>query len=111
MTTLNNRYVLHIPTFKYVNTEDKTIIGEEYIKILTDKLTEYGYTSFYITQAQGQYKTRKYDEILITVYASDNRDAKLPDTIFGEWFRKHNHIFEQESFAYEHNNKLYIEKL
>lgn len=111
MPILNNRYVLHIPTYKYDNIKDKTIISEEHISILIDKLSENGYSSTYITKAQGHYKKRNYDEILITIYTPEKTDSPKPDTLFKEWFEKHNHIFKQESFAYEHNNRLYIEKL
>lgn len=111
MLILNNKYVLHIPTLKHINVKEKTIISQDYINILTDNLTKNGYSSFYITKAEGQYKKRNFDEILITIYAPEKTSTTRPDTIFRQWFIKYNHIFKQESFAYELNNKLHIEKL
>lgn len=110
MIILNNKYVLHIPTSKHVNITDKTIISHDYINILKDELYKNGYSSLYVTQAEGHYKKRKFDEILITIYAPKNQSTQ-PHIIFRQWFKKYNHIFKQESYAYELNNKLYIEKL
>lgn len=111
MIILNNKYVLHIPTFKHINIDDKNIISPDYINILKDELSKNEYSSMYVTKAQGHYKKRTFDEILITIYAPEKTSTPQPDDIFKKWFKEYNHLFKQESFAYELNDKLYIEKL
>ena len=111
MIELNDKYVFHIPLY----THDKNGLIELDIDDVLDKLIQNlglnGYDSFYMTKAKGFYKSRCFDELLITVFASQNDNQKSPDDIFKTWFIGNNDLLNQESFAYEYNDKLVIENL
>ena len=101
----DRKYVLHIPLEKF----DGNLVTIDIDGILEDliiKLEETGSDSFYITRVESHYKTRKFDEILITVFAEDSSI----EHVFSEWFRKNNHELCQEAFAYEIGNEMIIEK-
>jgi hypothetical protein len=49
-----------------------------------------------------------YDEVLITIFTDSRR---YPEEIFEKWFRRNNHVMEQEAFAYECGNEMMIERL
>ena len=110
MITLDKRYVFHIPSFKFVNCTLVPISIEDSINQIIDELAKNGYDSLYITHAKGYYRTRCFDEILITLFTSDE-NKKLPEVIFKEWFLKNNNILKQEAFAYEINNEMFIEEI
>ena len=99
MTKLEEKYVLHIPSHKYINGELIYITTEEHIDELIKQLNHEGYTSFYVLRADGYYKTRKFEEILLTIYTTKSRERKSPETIFKQWFKQNNHILKQESLA------------
>ena len=99
---LDNRYVLHVPLSKFINGRLVSIKIDEVLEELTGQLE-----SFYITRAQSRYKSRDFDEILITVFACD---GKIEET-FKKWFIKNNDILGQEALAYEKNNELVIEEV
>lgn len=111
MIKLEEKYVLHIPSHKYVNGELIYITTQEHMDELIKRLNREGYTSFYALRTDAYYKTRKFDQILITIYTSKNQERKSPDTIFKEWFKQYNHILKQEAFAYEYNDSLIVEKI
>ncbi|MBE6486664.1 MAG: hypothetical protein E7Z85_07495 [Methanosphaera stadtmanae] len=108
MLVLEEKYVLHIPSYKYVDGQLKSIVSEKCINNLITELNNNAYHSFYKTNVKGYYKKRCFDEILITIFAPKENLHKKPSTIFIEWFREHNHILKQESMAYEYNNSLHI---
>lgn len=99
---LTNRYVLHIPLTKFSNGELVDLDIEDII----DELLE-SFESCYLTRVESYYKARNYNELLITVFASDEPVG----LIFRDWFLKYNHILAQEAFAYEHNNEMIVEEL
>ncbi|MBE6494628.1 MAG: hypothetical protein E7Z84_08515 [Methanosphaera stadtmanae] len=111
MIELDEKYVLHIPSHKYEDGKLLNITTTSHINDLMDKLNNEGYTSFYKTDVKGYYKTRCFDEILITIFTSKKENKKSPKDIFRQWFKEHNSILKQESWAYEHNGTLFIEKL
>ncbi|MBQ2654606.1 MAG: hypothetical protein IJF83_13720 [Methanobrevibacter sp.] len=78
------------------------------IEELTASLEDGGFVSFYVTKVEGHYKTRKYDELLITIFA-DGDDS--PVEIFRHWFLKNNGALCQEAFAYELNSRMIVESL
>ena len=73
-------------------------------------LREECYTSYYKTMVEGSYKGRSFDELLITIFSSDNNRVS-PAEIFTKWFKNNNHLLKQESFAYQENNSLKIIEL
>ncbi|MDO5826240.1 MAG: hypothetical protein Q4Q22_07655 [Methanosphaera sp.] len=62
-------------------------------------------------KAKGFYKSRCFDELLITIFASETDKKKSPEVIFKQWFIDNNDSLRQEAIAYEHNNKIIIENL
>ena len=60
-----------------------------------------------MTDIKSHYKSRVFDEVTVTVFASSIQVGE----IFKRWFRANNHVLEQESFSYEHGNRMIIEKL
>lgn len=107
---LDTKYVLHIPCHKFENEKVTLINMKKCIGDLESKLNEHGYHSFYKIQVEGHYKSRIFDEILITIFTSNKTEVQ-PDMIFREWFIENNDELKQESFAYEKNNELIIEEL
>ena len=99
---LENRYVLHIPLCRFADGKLISIDIDEVLVELTGQLD-----SFYITMAQSHYKSRDFEEILITVFTCD---GKIEET-FKEWFIKTNNILGQEAFAYEKGCELIIEEV
>lgn len=109
MLELNHKYVLHIPLYKFKDEKLILIEIDEIIDDLILQLNENGYDSFYTQKVKSHYKSRSFDELIITIFTSYSH--KQVETIFSEWFEKNNNILEQESFAYEHNNSLFIKKI
>lgn len=110
---LTEKYVFHIPLSKYVNGKLVKIEIDKLLDNLIGSFNEQGYENLYIVKAKGYYKTRSYDEILITMYTSSNfiKTHPSPDEIFKNWFKRNNGKLQQEAFAYEHNNTMEIEML
>jgi hypothetical protein len=111
MNKLNQKYVLHIPCYKHDATHLIKLDMETLIGGLISKLEKHGYESLYMSKVKGYYKTRCFDEILLTIFTSSNNNEKTPAIIFKEWFIEQNNILEQEAYAYEENNNLIIEEL
>ena len=105
---LNCKYVLHIPLSRWENGSLIPLDVDELLDELILNLEVKGFDSFYLTKVESYYKSRKFNELLLTIFAGDG-DA--PHEIFKEWFLRHNDILAQEAFAYELNNKLIIETL
>ena len=105
---LDGRYVLHIPLSKYENDEIIRLDMDDLIDELILNLEVQGFDSFYLTKVKSYYKSRSYDELLITIFAGD---SDSPREIFRGWFFKHNDILCQEAFAYELDNRLIVESL
>lgn len=113
MMELDKKYVFHIPLCKYVNNDLIPITIENIIDELIKQFNENGYDSLYITKVKGYYKSRCFDEILITIFVSTafitNHDS--PEAIFKKWFKANNNILEQEAYAYECNNTMNINEM
>lgn len=105
---LDEKYVFHIPLFKYANGELVSINICDLVEDLISKFGENGFENLYIVKSKGFYKSRSYDELLITIYTTSNNS---PDQIFKRWFKENNDILQQEALAYENNNRMFIENL
>ncbi len=115
MLELDNKYVFHIPLYKYVDTSLIRLDIDSILDILVDELNKGGYGSLYIIKVKSYYKSRSFDELLVTLFVSQKSvlesKRELPDIIFKRWFKQHNTILQQEAYAYEHNNSMIIEYL
>ena len=60
-------------------------------------INDSGYNSFYITNVTSYYKSRKFDEMLITIFNSKTGEV---DLIFKKWFKKNNGVLMQEVFSW-----------
>lgn len=110
MRELNQKYVLHIPLYKFKDNKLTEIDMEDVLNELIGELVKNSYTSFYTQKIKSHYNSRTFDELIITVFSSkDNR--KPVEEIFSEWFLKNNLILGQEEYAYEHNSTLNVEKI
>lgn len=103
---LDCRYVLHIPLCKWENDVIVPLDMDEPIDELITQLEVKGFDGFYVTKVKSHYKSRCYDELLITIFAGCDDS---PCEIFRDWFFAHNDILCQEAFAYEFNNRLIVE--
>lgn len=108
MIELNQKYVLHIPLYKYVNNRLILIEIDDILNELTSNLTNNGYDSFYTQKVISHYKKRSFEELIITIYAGKNNRI---EEIFIEWFLKNNHILDQESLGFEKNDRLFIKNI
>lgn len=107
---LSEKYVLHIPLYKFEKEEVIPINIETVIDELFENLNENGFDGFYTQNVKSHWKKRTYDEILITVFTSPERKDILED-VFCRWFEKNNHILLQEAYAFERNDTLVIKNL
>lgn len=109
MMELDKKYVFHIPVYKFLKMGLIPIEYEEILDVLIDWFNQEGYDSLYITEVKGFYKSREFDELLITIFTSSYDD--LPQHIFEYWFIENNDVLGQEAFAYECNNSMFVEKI
>lgn len=107
MTVLNRKFVFHIPLYKHVSGNLVQIDIDDILEELMMEFNENGFDSFYITRIDSYYKTRRFEEMLITIFSNDDE----PCGIFEEWFRKNNDTLCQEAFAYEIGNEMMITDL
>ena len=105
---LDMKYVLHIPLSRWENGSLIPLDVDEQLNELINDLELQGFDRFYVTKVLSYYKSRKFNEVLITIFA---RDGDAPHEIFKNWFYRHNDILAQEAFAYELNSKMIIETL
>lgn len=108
MLICKNKHILHIPLSRFVNGEMEMLDIDDLLEVLFDKLEENGIEGFYTTRATGFYRSRRYPELLLTVYS--NR-AGIVEEIFEEWFQTHNKVLCQEAFSYEANDRLHVIRL
>ena len=104
MLVLDRKYVFHLPLYRF---EDGDLVKIDcgVVRDLIDSLDQH---SLYITKVRSHYRNRSYDELLLTLFTSG--DDK-PEEVFRRWFRQNNDVLGQESFAFELDGKMYIEKL
>ena len=107
MIELTEKYVLHIPLYKYVADELDPIEIDDLLDDLISDLSENGFENFYLMKAKAHYKSRCFDELLLTIFTT----SKSPVAIFEKWFRHNNDILRQEAFGYEHANTMIIHEL
>ena len=108
MTVLDVKYVFHIPLYKFTQDRLSPLNGDEIIADLISEFSESGFDSLYMTKVKSCYRARLYDEILITLFTTDDR---APEEIFEGWFRKNNEMLEQIEFAYEKGDRMIIGRL
>lgn len=111
MIKLDEKYVLHLPIHKFENEKITTININNALDDLINLLNINQYHSFYINKVNGHYKTRSFDEILITIFTSSQEEKIKPGELFIKWFKNNNNLLKQESVAYEYNNNMYIEEM
>lgn len=104
MIELDTKYVLHIPLNKFSNGG---LVELDIEDLIDELMVSLDIDSYYVTRVESHYKTRKYDELLITVFTN----TQTIGSQFRDWFLKNNHVLGQEAFAYEVNNRMIIEKL
>lgn len=108
MIESTEKYVLHIPLSK---CEDNVVMDlniDGIMEELIGQLDRNGFDSFYIAKVQSHYKSRIFDEVLITIFTDSSRELI---GLFRNWFLKNNDVLRQEAFAYERNSRMVIEKL
>lgn len=104
MMILDRKYVLHIPLCRF---SDGGLMPIEIDGILDDLISRLDSESFYMTKVKSCYKSRVFDELLITVFASQKDIGE----IFSEWFKSNNDVLCQEAFAYECGDRMFVEEL
>ena len=72
-----------IPLSKWENMKLYRLMGDEQIDELIAQLEVKGFDGFYLTKVRSHYKSRRYDELLITIFAGDDGS---PREIFRKWF-------------------------
>lgn len=107
---LSEKYVLHIPLHKFENGKISSLDIDGPLNSLVERLNEEGFDGFYTQNVKSHYKSRVFDELLITVYTSGDRKDLLED-IFCDWFETSNEILAQEAYAFERNDQLIIRKI
>ena len=107
MREFSRKYVFHIPLCEYDGDGLVEIDINEILENLINRLNEKGFDSLYVTRVEGHYKSRRFDELLLTLFC----DGDEPETIFSDWFRHNNDVLKQEAFAFECGDRMYVEKL
>ena len=108
---MDEKYIFHIPLYKYENGKLLSIEIDDIISELIDEFALNSYENLYMIKAKGFYKSRCFDEILIHIFVPAESKKTMPDEIFKKWFVNNNNILQQEALAYEYNNKLFVEKI
>lgn len=107
MIELDEKYVFHIPLCRFSEGELERIEIDDLLDDLIARFHKSGFESLYMTSVKSYYKTRLYDEILITIFTS----GKSPVGIFKEWFYNNNGVLGQEAFAYEASGRMFVLEL
>lgn len=107
MKEFSRKYVFHIPLCEYSGEELVLIDIDEILEDLIGRFNENGFDGLYVSKVEGHYKSRRFDELLLTLFCDGNN----PEAIFKDWFRLNNDVLRQEAFAFECGNRMYVEKL
>ena len=107
MIELDKRYVFHIPLSKCCEGELVRLDLRDVLDELITHFHQHGFDSLYMSEVKSFYKSREYEELLITLFTSCD---DFPEVIFKDWFGKSNSVLGQEAFAYECNGKMYIQE-
>lgn len=89
-----NKYIFHIPCVTYVDGEMLPNKWEQVVSEMAKQIY-----SFYLLDTTGYYKGRSYKEKLFVVYGEKN---------LIEIFMENVKILEQECYAFEMDNELFI---
>lgn len=110
---LEEKYVFHIPLYKYENGELLPIDISDILDDLIRDFTVNGYENLYVVNAKGYYRSRRFDEKLIVMYISSkaSKNKPLPHEIFEKWFKDNNGRLRQEALGYEHNDRMFVERI
>ena len=75
MMELDRKYVFHIPLYRYADGDlieiDMGVVLDE----LIDRFAESGFDSLYITKVRGHYRSRSFDEMLLTLFCQIRRQS------------------------------------
>ncbi len=105
----SEKLTLHIPHYRW----DGKLIPIDYSSFtekIVSRLSEIGIEGCYSIVATGYYKGKSYSEDLLTVYCTKDQVEGVVN-IFNRAYKKANDIMQQECFAYEHNDKMYVVSL
>lgn len=108
MIKLDVKYVLHIPLYRNVEGRLKPIEPSSIIDELILNLEENNVNSFYTQKIKSYYNSKSFDEMIITIYTS--KESEIED-IFTSWCRNNHDILQQDCYAFEKNDELYIFEL
>ena len=67
MREFSRKYVFHIPLCEYDGDGLVEIDIDEILENLINRLNEKGFDSLYVTRVEGHYKSRRFDELLLTL--------------------------------------------
>jgi hypothetical protein len=104
------KIVLHIPLFRWDGEKLIRIDNSGVTQAIKKHFNDLGIKSWYCTDATGYYNGRSFKQELLTVYCDKTTEPRFIQ-LFKHVFCKSNDVLQQESFAYEVNNCLYVEKL
>ena len=108
MMELDKKYVFHVPLFRYDGGELTELDIDEALDELILQFSEHGFDSLYVTKAKGYYKSRCFDELLLSLFASSGDN---PQDIFIDWFERNNDVLGQEAMGWECADRMFIKKL
>ena len=108
MIELDKKYVFHIPLCRYGDGELREIDIDGVLDELIGLFNENGFDSLYVTKVKGHYRSRCFDELLLTLFSSSDEN---PEGIFIDWFERNNDVLGQEAFGWECGNRMYISRL
>lgn len=105
MIELDSKYVFHIPLYRYDGDKLAEIDIGEVLDELIIQFNERGFESLYVTKVKGHYRSRCFDELLLTIFSSSDEN---PEEIFIDWFERNNDVLGQEAFGWECGNRMFI---
>lgn len=108
MIELDKKYVFHIPLCRYDGVELRKIDIDGVLDELIDQFNENGFDSLYVTKVKGHYRSRCFDELLLTLFSLSGEN---PQEIFVDWFERNNDVLGQEAFGWECGNRMYVREL
>ncbi|WP_407422329.1 hypothetical protein [Methanobrevibacter sp.] len=108
MIELEKKYVFHIPLFRHDDGKLTEIDIDGPLDDLIARFDENGFDSLYATRARSHYKSRCFDELLLTLFVSSSEN---PEEIFRKWFEMNNDVLGQEALGWECGNRLFVVKL
>lgn len=102
-----HKFSFHIPQVAYVNGEYIAVPHEEFENALGEKLLELGIDAWYVIASTGIYKGRRYPQNIMVVYCDENKEDSVAGA-FKNVCKVMGKAMQQEKFAYELNDNIYI---